>query len=149
MALLKDYSNNYGFSFLEILITVVIVGFILTISLPIGWSFYYTYNFNSEVQTLVAVLESARNSAMVNRNESSHGVFIGANDFVLFQGPSYAARDTSQDKSFPRYAAITISGPTEIVFSALAGTTTISSFNIDHRQSSININVNSEGTILY
>jgi len=97
----------------------------------------------------VAILESARNSAMVNRNESSHGVYIGTNDFILFQGSSYVARDVSQDSSFPRYAAITISGPTEIVFSALAGTTTVSSFNIDHRQSSINIYVNSEGTILY
>jgi len=142
-----------GFTFLEVLITMGILGIIFAIGLPVGLDFYQRYQFDSEASLFISLLESTRNSAMVNLNESSHGVYIDTDDFVIFQGASYAARDTSQDQNFPRSGSMSVSpccgGLAEIVFSALSGQTASSTFTISHLQKSININVNAEGTISY
>ncbi len=134
---------------MEMLVTVGIMGAILAIGLPVGLDFYQRHQFDSETSLFISLLESARNSAMVNLRESPHGVYISSDDFIVFQGRSYASRDTSRDQDFSRSGGITFSGPEEIVFAALAGTTTASTFLISYSQGNVTIYVNSEGTIIY
>ena len=112
-----------GFTIFEILIVIGILAVIFAIGLPISWNFYTAYQFDSEVNTFVAVLEQARNSAMTNRNESPHGVYAAPNQFVIFQGPSYAGRDIFQDRIFTRDGNININVPAELVFASLSGQT--------------------------
>lgn len=138
-----------GFGLIEIIFTVAITAILLAMGLPVGLDFYNQYQFDSEVKLAVAVLESARNLAMVNYNESAHGVYIGASDFIIFQGPSFASRNPAQDKNFPRNSAISVSGTSEIVFSALAGQAASSTFTVANNQRTVNLYVNPEGTILY
>lgn len=142
-------SNVEGFTIFEILIVMGILAVIFAIGLPASWNFYTNYQFDSEVAAFVSVLEQARNSAMINRNESPHGVYAGANQFVIFQGSSYAGRDISQDKVFPRDGNISISGPLEIVFGALSGQTSSTTYSFSRAQRSANVYVNSEGTIVF
>ncbi len=122
---------------------------LFSIGLPIGLGFYRSYQFDSETTLLVSLLENARTLAMINFNESLQGLYIDANNFTVFQGASYASRSVSQDKSFLRNANITITGPSEIVFSQLSGKTSSSTYIVSYGQKTININVNAEGTILY
>ena len=149
MELPKYLGANKGLTLIEILLAIGILGVIFGIGLPIGWDFYINCNFDSEVGTFISLLERARNSAMVNFNEASHGVWVDTDQLILFQGLSYAARDISQDRTFPRSASVIVSGPSEIVFSALSGQAASSTYNFSNATKNINIYVNSEGTILY
>jgi len=141
--------NNYGFGLVEVLVVIALMTGLLTIGVPISWDFYTTYQFDSETQTFVSILEQARNFSMINRSESPHGILIDANQFVIFQGGSYAARNPAQDLTFPRNGIVTITGPNEIVFTALSGTTTASVYTFTNQHRSVAISVNYHGAILY
>lgn len=138
-----------GFSLLEILLAIGILSVIFAIGLPTSVDFYSSYQFDSEVNTFVSILEQARNSAMTNRNESSHGVYAAPNQFIIFQGSSYAARDISQDRIFPRDGNINISGPTELAFTSLSGQTASTTYAFNRGQRSVNVYVNSEGMVSF
>lgn len=143
------HSAVSGLSLIEIILTVGIAAILLAVGGPVSLDFYNQYQFDSELENLVSILESARNLAMVNYNESAHGVYVEANNFTIFQGSSYASRNQALDKNFPRNPAIAVSGTGEIVFSVLAGQTASSTFTVANSQRSVNIYVNSEGTIVY
>ena len=148
----KNYklkTSGRGFTIFEILIGMGILAVIFAIGLPISWNFYTNYQFDSEVGVFVSVLEQARNSAMVNRNESPHGVYAAPNQFVIFQGPSYAGRDIFQDRIFTRDGNININGPAELVFASLSGQTASTTYVFSRGQRSANVYINSEGTISF
>ena len=138
-----------GFTIVEILISLTLLAAIFGLGFPVTWSFYGTYQFDSEAKVLVSVLEQARNSAMINRNQSAHGVFINDDQMTVFQGASYASRNTAMDKIFPRNSLIAISGPSEIVFSALSGQVSSSTYTVSYQHRSANIQANSYGTIIF
>lgn len=138
-----------GVTIIETSIVITILALLLSIVIPISLDFYLTYQLDSEVQILNSVLRQARNLAMVNHNESRHGVYVGSNEFVLFQGINYASRDQSQDQDFPRTTALAVTGPTEIVFEALSGRVASSTFTLSNAQRTKFIYVNEEGRIQY
>ena len=132
---------------MEVMLSVFILALIFAIGLPVVANFYRDYQFDSEYELLFSLLEQARNQAMVNYNEAVHGLSINSVNYVLFQGASFAARDATQDKSFPRNTAITISGPTELVFTALDGSVASSTLTLSHTQKSRDLYLNSEGLV--
>lgn len=148
MKLPKPSEGDSGISFIEILLVVGILTIIFSIGLPVAVNFYLDYQLDSETALFVSLLRHARNLALINNNESDHGIFIAANDFVLFQGSSYAARDQAQDQDFGRNSAISISGPSEAVFSALSGQVASSTFTIsDNRSRTKTVGVNPGGLV--
>jgi len=136
-----------GFTFLEIILVVAILTVVFGLGIPILYQFYTRYQLDSEYQLLHSLLAQARNSAMINRNESSHGFFMDSNNFMVFQGSSYASRSASEDRIFPRSGAISVNGPAELVFSSLAGATASSTFILNNAYSQKTVYVNSEGLI--
>ncbi|TSC81608.1 MAG: hypothetical protein G01um101419_788 [Parcubacteria group bacterium Gr01-1014_19] len=114
---------------------------------PVAYNFYYQAQFESEYSLLFSILQQARNLAMINRNESAHGVYLESETFIVFQGSSFAARTASQDREFPRSTQVTISGPSEIVFAVLSGETASTTFSFSNSNYSRDIFVNTEGLI--
>ena len=142
--------SREGFTFIEVTIAMAIMVSLIGIGLPAGWGFYQTYQFNAEVNVLASLLEQARSAAMANRNESSHGVYLGAAAFILFQGSTYATRNTALDRSFPRNSIIAIAGPTELTFTPLSGQPSASTtYAFTAGQKAWSININSQGAISY
>lgn len=146
MKLPQPSSARGGFSLLEVILATGILAVILALGMPI-WGFYQRYQLNSEQQLLQTILRQARNFSMINHNESRHGLYINQNNFILFQGDSYAGRNPAQDRIFPRAGGIAISGPVEIVFESLSGRTASSTFSVNNNEAGKNIYVNSEGAI--
>ncbi|MDP3999235.1 MAG: prepilin-type N-terminal cleavage/methylation domain-containing protein [bacterium] len=150
MKLLKPWAGNKkGFTLFEMLLAISILIILLAITLPISLNFYNIYQFDSEVGTLISLLEKARSSALANRNESAHGFYFSSTTFVIFQGSSYSSRAAALDKTFSRTGNVYLSGPSELVFSALSGQTSSSTYNLSNGPRSENVYVNSEGTIIY
>jgi len=131
----------------EIILVVAILGLILAISLPVGWNFYFDYQLNSERELLKSVLKQAENLSFINHNESRHGVYINSDNFILFEGNTFASRNSAEDRFFARTKSISVSGPTEIVFETLSAKTASSTYSLNNSQKTLYLYINSEGTI--
>ncbi|MDP2695865.1 MAG: hypothetical protein Q8O87_01275 [bacterium] len=138
-----------GFTMVELAVVIGVLALLAAIFLPIGIDFYISYQFRAESNMLVSLLEQSRSLAMTNNGESYWGLYVDANDFVVFQGLNYASRDQSADKIFARTENIGISGPSELVFANLSGTTTPATFDIVSDEKSATVGVNSQGVISY
>lgn len=136
-----------GFTFIEILLVVAIVTAIFAFMLPVSWNFYLDFQFDSEYNLLISLLRNARNLSMVNYNESSHGLYIGSDSFIVFQGQNYASRLVGQDKVFPRNSAVPVTGPDEVLFVSLSGQTSSSTYSLTSGRHTGEIFINPEGLI--
>ena len=140
--------KNFGFTIFELLIVFGIFAILAAIGVPIGLNFYLSYQFDAEYELLISLLQNARNLAMVNRNESDHGLFLDTDEFVIFQGSSYSSRVASGDRSFPRASNISIGGLSEIVFSALSGNASASTtYSLSDGTIIRDLYINSEGLV--
>lgn len=132
---------------MEMIMVVAIMAIMLAAGLPATFDFYLNYQFDSEYDTAVSAFRLARNLAMVNYNESDHGVYLADEEFIVFQGTTYATRDTSKDRSYPRASVITITGSSELVFTALSGQTASTTYAVSDGRKSRDIFINSEGLV--
>jgi len=117
---------------------------------------YRSYSFSNERDLLVAILHKARNQAINNMcvgalctDGKPHGVHITPGAYTIFQGATFATRDSAVDEVIQTKAPVTVTGINDIVFSQLSGnaspvgTTTIA----DPTNHSSVISINSEGQI--
>jgi Tfp pilus assembly protein FimT len=139
--------NKEGFTVLEIILIIGILGIIFAIGLPVTFDFYQNYQLQAEQNKFISLLEIARNSAMINLNQSSHGVYWDNDNLIIFEGNDFATRNQNQDQNFPRTKAISISGTNEITFGAISGQTASSVFVFNNGDKSSNVYVNQEGQI--
>ncbi|MBI2035317.1 MAG: prepilin-type N-terminal cleavage/methylation domain-containing protein [Candidatus Liptonbacteria bacterium] len=142
-----------GFTFVEVIVALTIFIILFSLAAPVTLNFYRSRSLISERDSVVGLLRRARGLAMANRNQSDHGLFMGNNSTIIFQGVSYALRNQEFDEIFSRENSITASGATEIIFRALDGaatsvngTTTISLGLSDNIRT---ISFNAEGGILW
>lgn len=132
----------------EVLIVVGILAVVFAFAIGVGINFYGGQAVVSERDTLVNVLRAARGRALNNFDESSHGVFIAAAQYVLFEGNSYASRNQDFDSVFPRGKGLTMSGLSEVVFNAPQGDANASgTITLSNDLGNAKININNEGRI--
>lgn len=142
------FQEKRGFTIVEVLIVVAILTIVFGFSLGVGSNFYSSQVLIGERDSVVSLLRNARTRAMNNTNQSSHGVFIDTNQYVAFDGESYAARNQAYDAVFPRSAGVTITGPLEIVFKVMEGTSNVSgTIAVTNGVGNVNIVLNNEGRI--
>jgi prepilin-type N-terminal cleavage/methylation domain-containing protein len=150
---LKSYGANElvrGFTLLEVMIVVAILAVVMGATVSSGFNFYTNQSLNGERDGLVSLLRHARGRAMNNTNQSSHGVYVSTstNQYILFQGASYASRATDYDLPFPKSPSITFTGPAEILFAALTGTSSASgTITLSGNAGSVSVFVNGEGRV--
>ena len=145
-----------GFTVIEILVVLALVGFIASLGVTIGLDSYRRFLFYSERDTLVSILQRARSEALSNTGSAVasssifHGLFMAPENAVLFRGPSYALRDSGYDITTPLTAGIVRSGISEIVFAPLTGEVATSGIIIlDDGVRNATITVNAEGGIMW
>lgn len=137
-----------GLTLIEILVVMGVLTVVFGFMLSIGFNFYSGQALISERDSMVNVFRVARSQALNNADEANHGIYIGADQYILFEGDSYAARKQDFDSSFPRAKGLTISGLSEIVFNSLQGDSTASgTITISNSLGTANITVNNEGRI--
>jgi len=118
--------NSKGFTLIEMLIVIGILGVLASMSLFLGINNYRGDAFRSEVNSLGITLQTARADALNNINQKKHGVAMhpgGYDGYIVFEGDSYASADHSRDKDIKANYGVTFGplSPTEIVFEQLSG----------------------------
>jgi prepilin-type N-terminal cleavage/methylation domain-containing protein len=136
-----------GFTLLELIISSAIITIVMSVGIPVTLQFVRSYGLQSERDTVLVLLEWARDQSMANHLQTSHGILVTSNQFIGFVGTSYATRNPTFDLIYPRNSKITVTGGTETIFAPLSATTTNTSFVFNNSDKQYTIAVNEEGTI--
>lgn len=153
MKLPKELKLTKGFTLIELLLVIGIAGILLSLSLFVGNDFYRVYALSSERDNLISYIRKARSRALSNYNQSSHGFAVSSSRYIIFQGPSLAARSSTWDQVFNISPGIKVNwqtgtGTQEIVFSQLAATSSASgTIYLNDGVSTSSIGINYEGRI--
>jgi prepilin-type N-terminal cleavage/methylation domain-containing protein len=140
-----------GFTLLEVLLSIACISIIAGIAIPVYQSFQIRNDLSIASTTIAQSLRRAQILSQSSAGDTTSGVKIQSGSIVVFQGTTYAGRDTSLDESFNLPVSITPTGIDEIIFSKLTGfpsttgTITLTS-NINEIKT---ITINEKGTVTY
>lgn len=120
-----------GLTLIEIIVVIAIFTILGGLGLMVSMDSYRGYAFRGERDSLITVLQKARSESMNNMCRGAtcttgklHGVALQPGQYVLFQGTSYATRDTALDEYVASGYAGVHAAPgslTEVVFDQLSG----------------------------
>jgi prepilin-type N-terminal cleavage/methylation domain-containing protein len=137
-----------GFTLIEMLLVIALFMILAGLSTPFYARFLTQNNVNNVVDQLSGQLRKAQIYAMMGRQNGAWGVTVNSGAIILFQGSSYATRNSAFDEKFLLNPNISITGLTEVVFAKVSGLpSTTPTIVITGNNSSKTVTVNSQGVI--
>ena len=143
--------SQAGFTLLEMLLSVAIIGMLAGLSVPVYESFNRRNDLDITAQTVTAMLRRAAAYARLGQNDSAWSVAIQSNTITLFRGLDYATRNTAYDETASIPGSVTPSGMSEVEFAEFTalpvatGSITLTSSTSDVRT----ITINAKGMVEY
>ncbi len=110
-----------GFTLVELLLVIALMLIVGVFMFPLGISFYRSQMANEAIEGIQSALRRAQTFSMTGKHDSSFGVKFFEDSYLLFEGESYASRDTSQDELYAIGAHIEDSSLDEVVFELFSG----------------------------
>lgn len=110
-----------GFTLLEVLLSVAIVGIMFGISAPVYQSLQVRNDRDVALSTVTQTLRRAQLLSQAVDSDLTWGVKVQTGSIVLFKGAAYASRISGFDETFDLPASLTPSGLSEVVFSKMTG----------------------------
>lgn len=140
-----------GFTLLETLLSIAIIGLIGGIGMPVYQSFQVRNDLDIVTTTVVQSIRRAQLLSQASDGDTNYGVRVETGTITLFKGASYGARDTTYDEVFDLPASITPSGVDEIVYEKFTGLPqTIGSIIFtSNTNETRTITINSKGTVSF
>ena len=148
---LQPRQNNSGFTLLEVLLSVAVIALIAGLGAPIYQSFQVRNDLDVATNTISQSLRRAQVLSQAVDGDTTWGISVQSGAIILFQGASYASRNTNFDEVFDLPGSITPSGVSEIIYEKFTGepqntgTVTLTSNTNEAR----NITINEKGNITY
>lgn len=147
----QSVKKKCGFTLLEIVLTVSIIGALMALAIPVYQSFQVKNDLDIAAQTMAQSLRRAQVLAQAVEGDASWGVQASLGSIVLFKGANFATRAINFDETFEVPGSITPSGLLEVVFAKFSGlpqntgTTTLTTVTNETKT----ITINAKGTVLY
>jgi prepilin-type N-terminal cleavage/methylation domain-containing protein len=140
-----------GFTLLEMLLSVAIIGMLVGISMPFYESFVRRNDLAIATQTVSTMLRRAEVYSRAGNGDSPWSVEIQSTVVTLFQGTDFAGRTTSFDEAVTLPGSVTASGTGEIQFAKLTAIpNTTGSITLTSSLSEVRtITVNAKGMVDY
>ncbi len=147
---MSTVKRESGLTIIEVVIVIALFGLLIAVGLPFGIDSYRNYLLTSETRNAVSILRRAQNLALANTYESSYGVALQEDGFILFQGTSFVSRNPGFDETYIRSSSITVSGLDEIVFLQISGSPIVSATTtLSNGVTSQKIYINEHGTLYW
>ena len=122
---MKFFLNKSGFTFVEVLITLGIIGFLIGLAIPFYQTFYISNQLDNTSTELIQTLRRAQLKAMASEEYQTFGVHLEQRKFVLFKGTSYNPNDSYNEfTELPNTLTLTANTGPEVFFNYLKGETT-------------------------
>ncbi len=154
--MVRKVSRQRGFTLLELVLSMGLVGILAGFSIPIYQSFQVRNDLDIEVGVVTVNLRRAELlSQAVSRDvpgvSVAWGVKVLSDSVTLFNGQSFATRDPSLDEVFNLPSSVTPSGLTEFLFLKWSGipqtigSLTLTSITNESRV----VSINAKGLVSY
>ncbi|MEK7518966.1 MAG: type II secretion system protein [Patescibacteria group bacterium] len=146
----RDVQSGAGFTLIEVLLSVALIGLIASIGAVV---YQQLQNRNALDVAAVTVATQYRRAQALSRASdanTSWGVRVDAGTITLFQGASYASRVVTFDEISSPATSITSSGFVEVVFAKFTGLPqTTGTLTLTGPNDSRTLTLNAQGTVLY
>lgn len=143
--------SAHGFTLLEVLMSVAIVGMLVGLSLPFYQSFQNRNDLAIAAEGIAGMLRRAQVYSRGMNGDSQWGVHVETGSATLFKGASYAGRDTAYDETSSIPSSFTVSA-TDVRFSKMLGvptaTGTVATITTPNNESKT-VTINNEGAVSY
>jgi len=137
-----------GFTLVELIIVVALITIISAMSVAFYSRFLTQNAVANTVDQLVGEFRKAQLYSMMGRQNGTWGVAYNSNKIQLFQGNTFATRNTAFDESFSVNTNISITGFTELTFTKATGTPSASpTITVAGNNNTKIITINSLGVI--
>ena len=143
--------NQSGFTLIEVLLSVAIIAMLVGVSLPIYETYARRNDLDLTAQGTAAMLRRATTYARAVNKDSIWSVKVEPTRLTLFQGATFASRDTTNDEVIQIPESVIPSGVSEIQFAKLSaapnitGSITLTSSTNDVRT----VTINAKGSVDY
>jgi prepilin-type N-terminal cleavage/methylation domain-containing protein len=143
--------REHGFTLMEMLLSITIIGLLAGLSVPVYESFVRRNDLDLTAQQLAASVRRASTYARSVRQDDAWGVRVQSSTVTLFKGTNFATRNTAFDETFSIPASVTPSGLTEVQFTKLhAAPTTTGNITLTSNTNSTKvITINAKATVDY
>ena len=133
------------------LLSIAIIVLLSAMSAPVLESLIHRNDVAVAQQAAVNGMRRAEQLARSSASNQSWGVYVQAGRITVFQGASYASRDTAFDEEFIFASSIAVTGMQEVVFSKFSGTpSTTGTLTFTARDNGVKtVTVNAVGMIGY
>lgn len=131
--LMMKLAMSKGFTLLETLLSVALIGIISAIGIPILRSYYVDNGLNLAALSFAQSLHHAQQLARSGYYDGSWGVHATSGSLILYKGNTYPTRDSDFDEITSIDSSIVVTGIDEISFAAFTaipsatGTATLTS----------------------
>ena len=119
----KDWKKNNGFTLLELLVVLSLIGLLVLIAAPTYRSMRENVALDNYSQEVVNALRIAQQRSVVSQGGIVHGVSFEADDYTLFGGDPQAPDYTLQHQ-INSGIEISYGAGSQVIFTRLTGTTT-------------------------
>jgi prepilin-type N-terminal cleavage/methylation domain-containing protein len=113
--------NQRGFTLVEMILSVIIIGMLAGLSLPLYQSFATRNDADITTESIANLLRRGNTYARGAAQDSTWSVRVDAGSATLYKGATYATRDTTYDEIVSIPASYNLSGLSEVSFSKLTG----------------------------
>jgi prepilin-type N-terminal cleavage/methylation domain-containing protein len=144
-------SRSEGFTLLEVLLCVAIIGLLAGLSVPVYETFVRRNDLDLTTQSIAMMLQRAETYARAVNRDSVWSVEIQSSKVILFQGTTFATRNTAYDETLSIPTSMVPSGLTEVQFSKMTALpNTTGSITLTSSTNSVNtVTINAKGTVSY
>jgi prepilin-type N-terminal cleavage/methylation domain-containing protein len=97
-----------GFTLIELLVVIAITLVLAAAALPLYGGLQVSAQLNENSSLLIQTVRTARERSVARVNDTAHGVYVTASTYTLYQGASYAARDSSYDRTAALDSALSL-----------------------------------------
>ena len=143
--------SNYGFTLLEVLLSIALISILAGVSLPAYYTLFSKNDLDVAKNQVAQSLGRASFLSSASVGDTTWGLEVLSGKIVIFKGANYAGRDVNYDEIYGIPPSIIPSGLSEVVFYKMTGfpgatgAIILTSTNGETRT----ITINSKGSINY
>lgn len=116
------FNSQSGFTLLELIIVVAMTILVGLVAVPFYSRFFNQNAVANATDQLTGELRKAQMYSIVGKRGGQWGVAYNSNNIILFQGNTFATRNTAFDETFSVGSNVSVSGFTELEFNRMTGT---------------------------
>lgn len=126
---MKIMKNDRGFTFIELLIIISIIGLISLVTIPSLSKFKTEQALKNTTENVITLLNKAQSDSLSSINSNNYGVHFGSNYMVYFIGNTFSNTDPNNKRSnfepgvsIPLINGINLNGGgSDVIFPRLTG----------------------------